>query len=144
VTETAEPKFVPDVAAPEVAFWVGIAHWQGGRHLDAVEVFEELWAGEVGARRRFLQGLIHAGMASYYLTRQDWPSAASKLASAAGLLADAGDAVPGVDGNTLRDGIAEARAALAQRRTSGGWHPAAIPLPRLIPDGAVAEDGDGD
>ncbi len=144
MTETVEPKAVPDVAAPDVAFWVGAAHWQGGRYLDAVEIFEELWAGEVGARRRFLQGLIHAGMGSYYLTRQDWPSAASKLASAAGLLVNARDDIPGVDGTTLRDGIGEARAALERTRAIGAGHPATIPLPRLTRGGAVAEDGDGD
>jgi hypothetical protein len=144
VTETAEPESVPDVATPDVAFWVGVAHWQGGRYLDAVEVFEALWAGEVGARRRFLQGLIHAGMGSYYLTRQDWASAASKLASAAGLLADAGGDVPGVEGDTLRSGIAEARAALARRHSMGAGHPGTIPVPRLVCGGAIAEDSDGD
>ena len=143
MTDTVDPQSVPDVAAPDVAFWVGVAHWQGERYLDAVEIFEELWAGEVGARRRFLQGLIHAGMGSYYLTRQDWPSAASKLVSAAGLLADARDDVPGVDGNTLRDDIAEARTALERRRTIGARYPATIPLPRLVRDGALAEDGYG-
>ena len=143
MTDTVEPQSVPDVAAPDAAFWVGVAHWQGGRYLDAVEIFEELWAGEVGVRRRFLQGLIHAGMGSHYLTRQDWPSAASKLVSAAGLLADARDDVPGVDGNTLRDGIAEARAALERRRTIGAGYTATIPLPRLVRDGALAEDGYG-
>ncbi len=144
MSETAEPESVADAAAPDVAFWVGVAHWQEGRYLDAVEVFEELWAGEVGAQRRFLQGLIHAAMGSYYLTRQDWPSAASKLASAAGLLANAQDDLPGVDGTRLRDGIGEARAALERNRAIGAEHPAAISLPRLVRDGAVAEDGDGD
>jgi hypothetical protein len=144
MTETAQPASVPDVAAPDVAFWVGVAHWEGGRYLDVVEIFEDLWAGEVGARRRFLQGLIHAGMGCYYLTRQDWPSAASKLTSAAGLLANTRGDPPGVDGTTLRDGIGEARAALERTRAVGAGHPATIPLPRLVRGGTVAEDGDGD
>jgi predicted metal-dependent hydrolase len=143
MAETAEPRSVPDLAAPDAAFWVGVAHWQAGKYLDAVEIFEDLWAGEVGARRRFLQGLIHAGMGSYYLSRQDWPSAASKLASAAGLLAGGANDVPGVDGRRLRDGIAAARAALEQGRTVGAGHPVTVPLPRLLRDGALPEDGDG-
>jgi predicted metal-dependent hydrolase len=96
----------------------------------------------VGEPRRFLQGLIHASMGSYYLTRQDWLSAGSKLASAAGLLADVRDEVLGVDVRGLRAGIAEARAALT-RRAAGAEPSARIPMPRLARDGAVPEDGDG-
>ncbi len=59
---------MPDVAAPGVVFWVGVAHWQEGRYLDAVE----------------------------------------------------------------------------RSRAIGTGRPAAISLTRLVQDGAVAEDGDGD
>jgi predicted metal-dependent hydrolase len=143
MAETTEPRSEPDLAARDAVFWVGVAHWQAGQYLDAVEIFEDLWAGEVGARRRFLQGLIHAGMGTYYLTRQDWPSAASKLASGAGLLVGGRDDVPGVDGRRLRDGIAAARAALEQGRRVGAWHAVTVPLPRLLRDGALPEDGNG-
>jgi predicted metal-dependent hydrolase len=142
MAETAEPACTPEAAAPDDTFWVGVAHWRQGRYLDAVEVFEELWAGEVGERRRFLQGVIHATMGCYYLTRQDWPSAESKLASAARLLAEVGDEVPGVDGHGLRAAIAAARVALG-RRSAGGEPPARIPAPRLVRDGALPEDDDG-
>jgi hypothetical protein len=142
MAETAEPVSTPGVAAPDAAFWTGVAHWRRGRYLDALEVFEALWAGEVGGRRRFLQGVIHTTMGSYYLTKQDWPSAESKLASAAGLLADVRDEVPGVDVHGLRTGIAEARAAL-RRRPAGAEPLARIPVPLLVGNRALPEDGDG-
>jgi hypothetical protein len=109
----------------------GIALWEAGRYVEAHEEFEQLWRVEVGPRRHFLRGLVHAAMGFHCVTRGDVVSAWSKLRSAAGLLDGfAGDFL-GLDVDGLRAGIAHVRATL---NTPGDATPAEsrrVAIPRL-------------
>lgn len=111
----------------------GIALWEAGQYVEAHEEFEQLWLVEVGPRRHFLRGLVHAAMGFHYLTMGDRDSARSKLRSAAHLLDGfAGDYL-GLDVDGLRAGIGAVRAAL---EAAGNVVPVAtgrLPIPHLVP-----------
>jgi hypothetical protein len=110
----------------------GLAFWEDGRYLEALEEFEHLWLREVGPRRQFLRGLIHAAIGFYYATRADVDAARSKLTVAADLLVGFPGDYLGVDVDGLRVGIASALAAV--RQVQGGTIPGPgdIPVPRLL------------
>jgi hypothetical protein len=110
----------------------GAALWEVGGYVEAHEEFEQLWLTEVGPRRHFLRGLIHAAMGFHYVTMGDTVSAWSKLRSAGSLLEGfAGDFL-GLNVDGLRAGIAAARTILeAARDTTPGdlWR---VIIPHLI------------
>jgi hypothetical protein len=111
----------------------GIALWQAGRYVEAHEEFEHLWLVEVGPRRHFLRGLVHAAMGFHYLTVGDLLSARSKLASAADLLDGFPGGFLGLDVEGLRAGIATARGALEAGGHAGPVDPGQVIIPRLTP-----------
>jgi hypothetical protein len=128
MVETSER---PRAADTDGELEVGIALWNAGRYVEAHEEFEQLWLVEVGPRRHFLRGLVHAAMGFHYVTAGDAESAGSKLASAATLLDGfAGDFL-GLDVDGLRHGIAKARVALADADDPAGGDPAPIRIPPL-------------
>ncbi len=103
---------MPDAVPVDEELREGVAFWEAGQYVEAHEEFERLWLGEVGPRRHFLRGLVHAAMGFHYLTVGDTVSARSKLGSAANLLEGfAGDFL-GLDVDGLRVGIGAVRAAL--------------------------------
>lgn len=105
----------------------GVLLWQAGQYVEAHEEFEQLWLVEVGPRRHFLRGLVHAAMGFHYLTVGDLLSARSKLASAAGLLDGFPGGFLGLDVDGLRAGIAASRAVLET-----GGHAASLDAGRVI------------
>ncbi len=110
----------------------GVDLWQAGQYLEAHEEFEQLWLVEVGPRRHFLRGLVHAAMGFHYVTMGDTVSAGSKLASAAGLLDGfAGDFL-GLDVDGLRAGIAAVRTALEATPDATPVDPGGIVIPLLV------------
>ncbi len=124
---------MPDAVSVDEELRDGIALWEAGHYVEAHEEFERLWLVEVGPRRHFLRGLVHAAMGFHYLTVGDRVSARSKLCSAADLLEGfAGDFL-GLDVDGLRTGIEEVRAALEATgdtaRADAGHHR----IPRLVP-----------
>lgn len=111
----------------------GIALWEAGQYVEAHEEFEQLWLVEVGPRRHFLRGLVHAAMGFHYVTMGDTGSARSKLRSAADLLDGfAGDYL-GLDVDGLRAGIAAVRAALDAAGDATPVDPGCLRIPRLVP-----------
>jgi hypothetical protein len=111
----------------------GVVLWEAGRYLEAHEVLEQLWLTEVGPRRHFLRGLIHAAMGFHYVTVGDTVSAWSKLRSAGSLLQGFTGDFLGLNVEGLRAGIAAARTVL---ETARGVAPATlrgILIPRLTP-----------
>jgi predicted metal-dependent hydrolase len=121
----------PSVIDAELA--EGVALWEAGRYVEAHEEFEQLWLREVGPRRHFLRGLVHAAMGFHYLTVGDTLSARSKLSSAADLL----DGFPadflGLDVDGLRAGITGMRAILDAAGDAGPVDPGQVVIPRLAP-----------
>ncbi len=122
---------MPEAVSVDEELRDGVALWEAGQYCEAHEEFERLWLVEVGPRRHFLRGLVHAAMGFHYVTRGDVVSAWSKLRSAADLL----DGFPGdflgleVDG--LRAGILAMQAIL---ETTGDAAPAGarhLLIPRL-------------
>ncbi len=109
----------------------GIALWQADRYVEAHEEFEQLWLVEVGPRRHFLRGLVHAAMGFHYLTVGDLLSARSKLASAADLLDGFPGGFLGLDVDGLRAGIAASRAALEAGGDAAPPDPGRVAIPRL-------------
>ena len=111
----------------------GIALWGAGQYVEAHEEFEQLWLTEVGPRRHFLRGLIHAAMGFHYVAVGDTESAWSKLGSAGSLLEGfAGDFL-GLDVDGLRAGITAARIVLEPARDGTATGPQRIVIPRLTP-----------
>ncbi|HWU38376.1 MAG TPA: DUF309 domain-containing protein, partial [Candidatus Acidoferrum sp.] len=109
----------------------GIALWEAGQYLAALEEFELLWRAEVGRRRNFLRALIHAAMGFHYVTVGDTVSAYSKLGSAGSLLEGfAGDFL-GLDIDGLRRGIAIARTLLSATEKAMAGELRQIRIPRL-------------
>jgi hypothetical protein len=118
----------------------GVSQWETGRYLEAHEEFEQLWLTEVGPRRHFLRGLIHAAMGFHYISVGDVVSAWSKLGSAGILLEGFADNYLGLNVHGLRAGIASARLALETARDDVPRDLQCILIPRLTPlsDGAAA------
>ncbi|HSB79546.1 MAG TPA: DUF309 domain-containing protein [Candidatus Methylomirabilis sp.] len=114
----------------------GIALWNVDEYLLAEEEFERVWLTEVGARRRYLRGLIHAAMGFHYMSLRDISSARSKLTSAGAILAGFAADFLGLDLHGLRAGIAAARAALERAGEDKLFDPAGVPVPRLAPAAA--------
>jgi hypothetical protein len=110
-----------------------VALWDAGRYLEAEEEFEQLWLVEVGLRRHFLRGLVHAAMGFHYVTMGDTLSARSKLTSAAGLLDGFTGDFLGLDVDGLRDGIARVRAVLDADRETTPVSSGHVAIPRLVP-----------
>lgn len=112
----------------------GVALWEAGRYVEAHEEFEQQWLTEVGPRRHFLRGLIHAAMGFHYVTVGDTVSAWSKLGSAGSLLEGFAGNFLGLNVDGLRVGIAATRIVLeAARETTPGDHLRRILIPRLTP-----------
>ncbi len=93
-----------------------IASWNTGRFAEAADRLEEVWAGEVGARRECLRGMIHVAMGLYYAGVGDGDAARSKLTMAQRLLAPFAGNVLGVDVVDLRTAVA----AILTRVEQGG------------------------
>ncbi len=111
----------------------GVALWEAGQYVEAHEEFEQLWLVEVGPRRHFLRGLVHAAMGFHYVTMGDTVSARSKLRSAADLLDGfAGDYL-GLDVDGLRAGIIAVRATLDAAGDATPGDPLRLRIPRLVP-----------
>jgi len=102
---------MPDTVPVDEELRPGVALWEAGRYVEAHEEFEHLWLVEVGPRRHFLRGLVHAAMGFHYLTVGDLISARSKLASAANLLDGFPGDFLGLDVDGLRAGILASQAA---------------------------------
>ncbi len=111
----------------------GVDLWQAGQYLEAHEEFEQLWLVEVGPRRHFLRGLVHAAMGFHYVTMGDTVSARSKLASATDLLDGFSGDFLGVDVDGLRTGIAAVRTALEATQNASGVDPGPLVIPPLVP-----------
>jgi len=111
----------------------GVASWNAGRFCEAADRFEDVWVGEVGARRACLRGLIHVAMGLHYLGVEDAERARAKLATAARLLEPLAADELGLDLGHLRSGVALIRARLEAEK--GGGDPLVairgVPLPRL-------------
>jgi hypothetical protein len=120
----------------------GVALWEEGRYVEAHEEFEHLWLTEVGLRRHFLRGLIHAAMGFHYVTMGDAVSAWSKLGSAGSLLEGFAGNFLGVNVDRLLAGIASARLALETARDDTPRDLQCILIPRLTPEsgGAAARE----
>jgi predicted metal-dependent hydrolase len=103
---------MPDTIPVDEELRPGVALWEAGRYVEAHEEFEHLWLVEVGPRRHFLRGLVHAAMGFHYLTVGDLLSARSKLASAANLLDGFPGDFLGLDVDGVRAGIVASRAVL--------------------------------
>jgi len=114
----------------------GVALWEAGQYVEAHEEFEQLWLVEVGPRRHFLRGLVHAAMGFHYLTVGDLVSARSKLASAADLLDGFPGGFLGLNVDTLRAGIATSRAALETSGHAAPMDPGRVVIPRLTQQAA--------
>jgi predicted metal-dependent hydrolase len=109
----------------------GITLWEAGRYVEAHEEFEQLWLVEVGPRRHFLRGLVHAAMGFHYVTMGDTVSAGSKLRSAADLLDGFPGDFLGLDVDGLRAGIAGARATLEMKGNAAPREPGRVVIPHL-------------
>jgi predicted metal-dependent hydrolase len=109
----------------------GVALWEAGWYVEAHEAFEQLWLTEVGPRRHFLRGLIHAAMGFHYVTVGDTVSAWSKLNSAGSLLQGFTSDFLGMNVDGLRDGIAAARTVLEAARDATPVTLRCILIPRL-------------
>lgn len=96
---------------------LAIAAWNAGKFADAADRLEEVWAGEVGARRDCLRGLIHAAMGLHYAGVGDADSARSKLKTAQRLLAAAPSEGLGMDLESLRSAVAEILTRSTRDRT---------------------------
>lgn len=57
----------------------GVRLYNAGHHLEAHEVFEQVWMAEVGANRYFYKGLVHLAMGFHYATAGDHERAVAKL-----------------------------------------------------------------
>jgi predicted metal-dependent hydrolase len=122
----------------------GIFLWNGGQYVEAHEAFEDLWMGEVGPRRHFLRGLVHAAMGFHYATVQDADSARSKLASAADLLDGFPGDFLGLDVNGLRAGVSAVRMALEPPGGPAMADSILAAIPRLAPAPVGAGAGETD
>ena len=111
-----QPPPVPDAPVMDEDFHLGMALWNADQYVEAHEAFERLWMVEVGPRRHFLRGLVHAAMGFHYVTRQDTVSARSKLSSAAGLLDGFPGDFLGLDVDGLRAGLTSLLAELEAGR----------------------------
>lgn len=109
----------------------GITLWEAGRYVEAHEEFEQLWLVEVGPRRHFLRGLVHAAMGFHYVTMGDTVSAGLKLRSAADLLDGFPGDFLGLDVDGLRAGIAGARATLEMKGNAAPREPGRVVIPHL-------------
>jgi len=109
----------------------GVLLWQAGQYVEAHEEFEQLWLVEVGPRRHFLRGLVHAAMGFHYLTVGDLISARSKLASAANLLDGFPGDFLGLDVDGVRAGILASRAVLETGGDDAPMDLGGVSIPRL-------------
>jgi predicted metal-dependent hydrolase len=125
---------MPDGSYVDEELREGVALWEADRYLEAHEAFEQLWLTEVGPRRHFLRGLIHAAMGFHYVTVGDTVSAWSKLRSASSLLQGFTGDFLGLDVDGLRHGIAAAGTALETARDSTPETLQCILIPRLTPE----------
>lgn len=110
----------------------GVALWEAGRYVEAHEEFEHLWLVEVGPRRHFLRGLVHAAMGFHYLTVGDLISARSKLDSAANLLDGFPGDFLGLDVEGVRAGILASRAVLETSGHDAPMDRGAVTIPHLM------------
>ena len=133
-----------DVSQVDEELRRGVALWEAGLYVEAHEEFEQLWLTEVGPRRHFLRGLIHAAMGFHYVTMGDALSAWSKLGSASSLLEGFADSFLGLNVRRLRAGIASARIALGTARGDVPRDLQCILIPRLTPvsGGAAAREAE--
>jgi predicted metal-dependent hydrolase len=111
----------------------GVALWKAGRYVEAHEEFEHLWLVEVGPRRHFLRGLVHAAMGFHYLTSGDVISARSKLASASNLLDGFPGDFLGLDVDGVRAGILASRAVLEAGGHNAPMDHGGLAIPHLTP-----------
>lgn len=111
----------------------GVALWEAGQYLEAQEEFEHLWRTEVGPRRRFLRGLVHAAMGFHYLTVGDTVAACAKLGSAGSLLKGFPGDFLGLNIDGLLGGIAAARTVLEAAREAMPRDQQHILIPCLTP-----------
>lgn len=122
---------MPDPEPVDEELRHGVALWEAGQYVEAHEEFEHLWLVEVGPRRHFLRGLVHAAMGFHYLTVGDLLSARSKLASAANLLDGFPGGFLGLNVEGLRAGIEASRAALETGGDAVPLDPGRVVIPRL-------------
>jgi hypothetical protein len=97
----------------------GIAAWNAGEFAEAADRFEDVWFGEVGARRKCLRGVIHAALGLHYVVAQDVDAALSKLSTAARLLTPFPADFLGLDLHSLRCAVGAIQARLAAVRERG-------------------------
>jgi hypothetical protein len=97
----------------------GVEAWNAAEFAEAADRFEEVWVGEVGARRACLRGVIHAAMGLHYVVAHDVDAALSKLSTAARLLAPLPADVLGLDLGGLRSAIGAIQVRLAAVRERG-------------------------
>jgi predicted metal-dependent hydrolase len=109
----------------------GVTLWEAGRYVEAHEEFEQVWLVEVGPRRHFLRGLVHAAMGFHYVTVGDTISAGLKLRSAADLLDGFPGDFLGLDVDGLRAGIAGVRATLEVEGNAEPRTPGRVVIPHL-------------
>ena len=122
---------MPDTGPVDEELRPGVALWEAGCYVEAHEEFEHLWLVEVGPRRHFLRGLVHAAMGFHYLTVGDLISARSKLASAANLLDGFPGDFLGLDVDGVRAGILASRAVLETGGHDAPMDLGGVTIPRL-------------
>jgi len=122
---------MPETVPVDEELRPGVALWEAGRYVEAHEEFEHLWLVEVGPRRHFLRGLVHAAMGFHYLTVGDLISARSKLASAANLLDGFPGDFLGLDVDGVRAGILASRAVLETGGDDAPMDLGGVSIPRL-------------
>jgi len=98
----------------------GIALFNSGHYFECHEILEELWTVDRGARRLFLQGLIHFAVAMHHYERRNADGARRQVGKALKKLAGYLPAYGSLDTLALYlDGIAWRDAIIAGERISG-------------------------
>jgi predicted metal-dependent hydrolase len=107
----------------------GIAHFNAREYFQCHEVLEDVWLGESGPRKQFLQSIIHFAVAFHHARRANPLGAVRQLRKGIAKLARYLPAYEDVDTSRLFDEGLRCLAALEQ-----GVPLPEIPLIHLLPD----------
>ena len=107
----------------------GVRLFNAREFCDSHERFEEEWMVEVGPRKWFIKGLVHAAMGFHYVTHGDYPKGMSLLGSGLHLLDGFADDFMGMDVAGFRAAVGRCREAFERL----GPERAATLDPALLP-----------
>src|SRR5438067_3720845 len=85
----------------------GVGQFNRGYYFEAHDLFEEVWMGQRGADREFLQGLIHVAVGLYHLNGWNLDGARSQLEKGTATLQGLPAEYEGLDVGGLLDGVRE-------------------------------------